>query len=115
MSGFPQAIGAIDGCHIRIKAPLKNAEDYINRKDYHSIILQGLVDSRYLFRDIFVGWTGKTHDARVFKKFTFVSRMLTKNILTNEFVKKFTGKYGSTIAFGRLSLPSGRVYNEAIR
>ena len=57
------------GRHIRIKAPKENPQDYINkvsnRKDYHSIILQGFVDSRYLFRDIFVGWTGKSHDFRV--------------------------------------------------
>ncbi|XP_065679801.1 putative nuclease HARBI1 [Hydra vulgaris] len=49
MSTFPLIVGAVDGCHIRIKAPKKNPEDYINRKDYHSIILQGFVDSRYIF------------------------------------------------------------------
>ena len=90
ISGFPQAVGAIDGCHIRIKAPLKDAEDFINRKDYHSIILQGFVDSKYLFRDIFVGWTGKSHDARVFKnsplyqeclKRTFLPMNLSRNLL----------------------------------
>ena len=31
------------------------------------LILQGLVDSDYGFLDIFVGWAGKVHDARVFK------------------------------------------------
>ena len=50
--GFPQVVGSLDGCHIRIKAPHKNSGDYINRKEYHSIILQGLVDSKYLFRDV---------------------------------------------------------------
>ena len=29
ISGFLQAAGAIDRCHIRIKTPLKDAEDYI--------------------------------------------------------------------------------------
>ena len=67
VSGFPQAVSALDGCHTRIKAPNNNPEDYINRKEYHSIVLQGLVDSKYLFRDVFVGWTGKSHDARIFK------------------------------------------------
>ena len=67
MSGFPQAVAAIDCCHIRIKASNKNPEDYMNRKEYHSTVLQGLVDNHYLFRDIFVGWTGKSHDARIFK------------------------------------------------
>ena len=34
LSGFPQSVAAIDGCHIRIKAPSVNLEGYINRKDY---------------------------------------------------------------------------------
>ena len=67
ISGFPQAVGAIDGCHIRIKAPLKDAEDYINTKDYHSIVLHGLVDNNYIFCDVFVGWPGKSHDPRIFE------------------------------------------------
>ena len=59
VSGFPRVVAAIDCYHIRIKALNKNPEDCINRKKYHSIVLQCLVYNRYLFRDIFVGWTGK--------------------------------------------------------
>ena len=62
---FPQAPAAIDFCHILIKVPNKIPEDYINRNDYHLIVLQGLVDN--LFREIFVGTTRKSHDARIFK------------------------------------------------
>ena len=65
ISEFPQAVGAIDGCHIRIKSPFKDAEDYINRKNYHFVVLQGMVDSDYLFRNVFVGWPGKRHGARI--------------------------------------------------
>ena len=64
--GFPQCAGAIDGSHIPIKAPLDYHADYYNRKGWYSVILQGLVDSKYRFRDINVGWPGKVHDARVF-------------------------------------------------
>ena len=66
-AGFPQVVGAIDGCHVAILAPNENPEDYVNRKGFYSIILQGLVDSKYLFRDVYVGWPGKVHDSRVFK------------------------------------------------
>ena len=62
-SPFPQVIGAIDGCHINILQPNEDGEDHINRHDVPSIILQGLVDDSNLFRDIFVGWSGKSHDA----------------------------------------------------
>ena len=46
-TGFPQVYGAIDGCHIHIKPPQTGASDYINRKRYPSIVLQGVVDNRY--------------------------------------------------------------------
>ena len=55
-AGFPQVVGAVDGCPIAILAPNENPEGYVNRKGFYSIILQGLVDSSYLFRDVTVCW-----------------------------------------------------------
>ena len=46
MSGLPQCVGAVDGCHIPILAPKENHCDYFNRKSFHSIVLQGTVDHR---------------------------------------------------------------------
>ena len=63
--GFPMCCGAIDGTHIPIIAPTENHADYVNRKGYHSIVMQAVVDSNYLFRDIVVGWPGSVHDAHV--------------------------------------------------
>ena len=65
--GFPQVVGAVDGCHVPIIGPEQSPEDYINRKGFHSLILQGLVDSDYRFLDICVGWPSKVQNARVFK------------------------------------------------
>lgn len=45
--GYPQCAGAIDGTHIPIIAPRDNPADYHNRKGWHSIILQAVVDHRY--------------------------------------------------------------------
>ena len=64
--GFLQCAGAIDGSHIPIIAPIHCPKDYFNKKCFHSIILQGLVDHEYRFLDINVGWPGSVHDARVF-------------------------------------------------
>ena len=64
---FPQAAGAIDGSHIPIIRPDESASDYYNRKGYYSIIMQAVVDFRGLFMDMYIGWPGKLHDARVCK------------------------------------------------
>ncbi|XP_065664540.1 putative nuclease HARBI1 [Hydra vulgaris] len=100
MSSFPLVIGAVDGCHIRIKAPKKNPENYINRKDYHSIILQCFVDSKYLFRDIFVGWTGKSHDSSVFKNSPLYLECQQKSFLPNDFSRSIAEKEISPLILG---------------
>lgn len=46
MSGLPQCVGAVDGCHIPILAPKEHHCDYFNRKSFHSIILQAVVDHK---------------------------------------------------------------------
>ena len=62
---FPQIAGAIDGSHIEIRAPPDNHEDYYNRQQFYSLVLQGVVDSKLLFRHISVGYPGSVHDSRV--------------------------------------------------
>ena len=62
-----QVGGVIDGCHIPIIALelIEHCEDYHNRKGYHSNIVQGVVDPKYHFNDVFIGWPGRVHYARV--------------------------------------------------
>ena len=64
--GFPQCAGAVDGTHIPIASPQHCPADHYNRKGWHSVIMQGVVDYHGLFTDIYVGWSGQVHDARVF-------------------------------------------------
>ena len=64
--GFPDCGGAIDGTHIPIIGPSEAQGDYLNRKGYYSLIMQGVCDNKYIFRDIYIGWPGRVHDARVF-------------------------------------------------
>jgi hypothetical protein len=62
---FPQCAGALDGTHIPILAPADNHTDYFNRKGFHSIVMQALMDYRYRFMDIYIGWPESVHDSRV--------------------------------------------------
>jgi hypothetical protein len=62
---FPQCAGAVDGTHIPTIAPAENHTNYFNRKGFHSIVIQALVDHQYRFMDIYIGWPGSVHDARI--------------------------------------------------
>lgn len=50
--GFSQVVAAVYGCHLPIIGLWQSLDDYINRKGFHSLILQGLVDCKYRFLDI---------------------------------------------------------------
>ncbi|KAJ4929357.1 hypothetical protein JOQ06_004966 [Pogonophryne albipinna] len=65
--GLPQCEGDIDGSHIPILAPQEYHYDYFNRKGWHSIILQGVVDGKGHFWNVFAGMSGSMHDARVLR------------------------------------------------
>ncbi|XP_067247319.1 putative nuclease HARBI1 [Chanodichthys erythropterus] len=64
---FSRVVGAIDGCQVRIKPPANNSHCYYNRKLFHSIQLQAITDHRGKFLDVFVGYPGSVHDARVLR------------------------------------------------
>ena len=64
--GIIQCAGAIDGSHIPVSAPAGNHTDYYNRIGWYSIVIQAVVDHNYIFRDVYIGWPGSVHDARVF-------------------------------------------------
>ena len=67
---FPGVVGMIDGTHIAIKKPSIRGIDYYNRKDYYSIVLQAVVREDLRFTNIFAGFPGKVHDARVLRQST---------------------------------------------
>lgn len=65
--GLPHCVGAIDRSHIPIIAPQDYHCNYFNRNGWHSIILQGVVDGKGLFWNVFAGMAGSLHDARVLR------------------------------------------------
>ncbi|XP_061085078.1 uncharacterized protein LOC133118834 [Conger conger] len=71
LCGLSGIIGAIDGCHIRVQRPHIRGGDYMNRKSFYSVLLQGIVDERGRFIDIFAGPPGRVHDARMLRASNF--------------------------------------------
>lgn len=57
----------VDGCHIPITPPIVSHRDYFNRKGWPSLVLQGMVDSNMLFRNVSCKCPGSSHDAIVLR------------------------------------------------
>ena len=85
---FPMYAGAIDGTHIPILAPTESHAEYVNRKRYHSIIMQAVVDCDFLFRDVVTGWPGSVHDARVSSNFAIFMKGNDKKLFPGDLTKE---------------------------
>ncbi|KAK3928636.1 Protein ANTAGONIST OF LIKE HETEROCHROMATIN PROTEIN 1 [Frankliniella fusca] len=67
-TGFPGAVGCIDGTHVYITRPVRNPVSYRNRHHTYSLNVQTVVDNNLLVRDLYVGEAGSMMDKRVFRR-----------------------------------------------
>ncbi|MCO5554366.1 hypothetical protein L7F22_007895 [Adiantum nelumboides] len=70
ITGLCNICGAIDGTHIKLaRKPVVDLfpAQYISRHGFHSILLQGIVDSKKLFWNVVCNAPGGSHDSNVFK------------------------------------------------
>ncbi|KAB0804394.1 hypothetical protein PPYR_01364 [Photinus pyralis] len=79
--GIPGVVGAIDGTHIQIKQPTHNPVDFFNRKDVHSVVLQGICNDKLIFTDVYIGMPGRLHDARIFRNSPIYNRLVNNPAL----------------------------------
>ena len=77
---FPRCIGALDGKHIRIKAPSNTASLFHNYKTFFSTVLLALVDANYRFIYVDIGEYGSNSDGSVFRASAFGKKYLSHNL-----------------------------------
>ena len=82
--GMTQAFGCIDGTHVPLKRPQNNSQDYFNYKQFFSLNVQAVCDSKGSFMDVECKWPGSVHDAKVFSN-SAVNRKLKEGRLPHTF------------------------------
>jgi hypothetical protein len=80
IANFPNVVGAIDGTHIRIRAPSADENFYVNRKNYHSINVMGVCDASMRFLNIVAKCPGGTHDAFIWSNSTLCEKFEDRTI-----------------------------------
>lgn len=81
ISCFPQVVGALDGSHIPIRVPKEDPNKYVNRKSFHSIVLQGVAGANGKFLHVSTGYAGSIHDARVLRMSSLLPVIENSDIL----------------------------------
>ena len=84
--GIPLIIGAIDGTHIPIIAPIHDPISYYFRKNFYSCLLHGVVDSKCKFWDYDFSWCGQIHDWALFQKTEIKEKTMKYTFLPLKFI-----------------------------
>ena len=78
--------------NIPILAPKEDHKEYVNQKGFHSVQMQAVVDSRYLFRNVVVGWPGSVHDSRVLSNSTVFRKGVDGSLFNGVKSRKIQGQ-----------------------
>ena len=82
LTNLPNVVSAIDGSHVKIKAPIDSAPDYFSRYQQHDFIIQAIVNGKKVFIDFACGFPGSMYDARVWRRSTIFKRAEQGDILS---------------------------------
>lgn len=90
---FPNAVGCLDGKHIRVRCPNKTGSLFYNYKNYFSIILFALTDANYKFMAIDVGSFGRGGDAGNFHLLRLSKNLVLGNVYETNSLTCHTQNY----------------------
>ncbi|XP_057662272.1 uncharacterized protein LOC130897442 [Diorhabda carinulata] len=74
---YPNCIGAIDGKHLTLQAPIHSGSEFFNYKSFHSIVLLAIVDASYNFIYANIGCQRRISDGGVFNNTSFKEQLDT--------------------------------------
>lgn len=81
---FPHCLGAMDGKHVVLQAPMNSGSEYYNYKSDFSIVLFAVVDADYKFIFANVGCQGRISDGGVLKNTSLWKKMSTNRLCLPE-------------------------------
>ena len=79
IDGFPRTVGAIDCTHVAIQPPHETEHIYRNRKHWHSINVQVIVDAHGLIWHVRAKHPGSSHDSFIFRQ-SDIPRQFEQNV-----------------------------------
>ena len=77
---FPHCVGALDGEHIVVTAPINSGSYYYNYKHSFSIVLLALVNANYEFMYVDVGSNGRVSDGGIFRNSSLFASLQDKSL-----------------------------------
>ena len=86
IAGFPGVLGCIDCTHIPIIAHSRNECAYANRKNFHSINVQGVCYPNMIFEDVVAKWPGSHYESFILQSSAL---LLQENSATVLNVRKY--------------------------
>ncbi|XP_022180908.1 protein ALP1-like [Myzus persicae] len=92
---FPNCVGAFDGKHIALQAPINSGTEYFNYKGFFSIVLFAVVDANYNFTYANIGCQGRISDGGVINETKF-KKSLEDNTMNLPSPCKLPGRNKST-------------------
>ncbi|KAK5648377.1 hypothetical protein RI129_003269 [Pyrocoelia pectoralis] len=79
-SSIPGIIGCTDESRVKIIASKDSPNSDLNRKKFHSVLLQGVCNEKKLFLDTYAGEPGPLHDYNLYQKFDLAERITTRSV-----------------------------------